>query len=171
MHNVSQSLVNVASINLTLSLFLVLAGQGYVHFEPSFRVSNMAVNSIKSPIIDGRYREDFSIRFYVSQHGAGLDTLSKLHFGVLIFLIIRWLFLIFLIIPTHWCFLPHWKQDVNWTYMDIRQTTNMLLNFLCTFSVRAVSRELLQYEQYSYIIQVLQLSKVYKKLKYLPFKW
>ena len=70
-------------------MFLVLAGQGYVHFEPSFRVSNIAVNSIKSPIIDGRYREDFSIRFYVSQYGAGLDTLSKLHFGVLIFLIIR----------------------------------------------------------------------------------
>ena len=88
MNNVLQSLVNFASINLTLSVFLVLAGQGYVHFEPSFRVSNMAVNSIKSPIIDGRYREDFSIRFYVSQYGAGLDALSKLHFGVLIFLII-----------------------------------------------------------------------------------
>ena len=89
MNNVLQSLVNFASINLTLSVFLVLAGQGYVHFEPSFRASNMAVNSIKSPIIDGRYREDFSIRFYVSQYGAGLDALSKLHFGVLIFLIIR----------------------------------------------------------------------------------
>ena len=69
-------------------MFLVLAGQGYVHFEPSFRVTEMAVNSIVSPTIDGRYREDFSIRFYVSQHGAGLDALSKLHFSLLIFLII-----------------------------------------------------------------------------------
>ena len=89
MNNLLQSLVHVASINPILSMFLVLAGQGYVHFEPSFRVNDMAVNSIASPTIDGRYREDFSIRFYVSQHGAGLDTLSKSHFSFLIFLIIR----------------------------------------------------------------------------------
>lgn len=87
-NNVLQELVKAGSMNLILSFFLVLAGQAYLHFEPSFRVSNMAVNSIASPTIDGRYREDFSIRFYVSQHGAGLDALSKLHFSLLIFLII-----------------------------------------------------------------------------------
>ena len=85
---IEQCFAVIANAALIFSMFLVLAGQGYVHFEASFRTSDMAVNSIASPTIDGRFREDFSIRFYVSQHGAGLDTLSKLHFSLLISLII-----------------------------------------------------------------------------------